>query len=101
VHVEKPARVHFIPDLKVWAFVTLRAPIAVKNKSGLLKSKASRINYPYFSSITIPHSIFYLVVYVSYPVIIIKLDIIYNYRRMLHRLRAYLKSGIIAMQGDV
>ena len=30
MHVEKPARVHFIPDLKVWAFVTLRAPIAVK-----------------------------------------------------------------------
>jgi hypothetical protein len=33
VHVEKSARVHFIPDLKVWAFVTLRTPIAVKIKS--------------------------------------------------------------------
>ena len=32
MNVEKPARVHFIPDLKVWAFVTLRAPIAVKQK---------------------------------------------------------------------
>jgi hypothetical protein len=25
-YVEKPARVHFIPDLKVGVFVTLRAP---------------------------------------------------------------------------
>ena len=25
-YVEKLARVHFIPDLKVWVFVTLRAP---------------------------------------------------------------------------
>ncbi len=32
MNVEKPARVHFIPDLKVWAFVTLRAPIAVKGE---------------------------------------------------------------------
>ncbi|WP_048183464.1 hypothetical protein [Methanosarcina siciliae] len=30
MYIEKPARVHFIPDLKVWAFVTLCAPIAVK-----------------------------------------------------------------------
>jgi hypothetical protein len=25
-HIEKPARVHFIPNLKVGVFVTLRAP---------------------------------------------------------------------------
>jgi len=31
-HPQKRARVHFIPDLKVGVFVTLRAPDVIKNK---------------------------------------------------------------------
>ena len=30
VHTEEPARVHFIPDLKVGVFVTLCAPLVIK-----------------------------------------------------------------------
>jgi hypothetical protein len=26
IHVENPVSVRFIPDMKVWVFVTLRAP---------------------------------------------------------------------------
>ncbi|MDD2339052.1 MAG: hypothetical protein PHG79_02000, partial [Methanosarcina sp.] len=37
---KKRARVHFIPDLKVRVFVTLRAPVVIRIKT-LLKKKIS------------------------------------------------------------
>lgn len=41
--IKQPARVHFIPDLKVRVFVTLCAPIVIKRKMRIKHQKNIRI----------------------------------------------------------